>query len=89
VEESFGCTEIAAVGLASSVAYNAAKGKLPDRLMSRLKQYREIVNPKIEKIELRVDRNVYKNSLAVGFLVQKICMEFIIQQHWVFFVILI
>ena len=50
VRPSLGCTEPAAVALAASTAYHALSRPGKD----------------IEKILVSVDRNVYKNSLAVG-----------------------
>ncbi|MCK4429541.1 MAG: serine dehydratase subunit alpha family protein [Candidatus Aenigmarchaeota archaeon] len=72
VSPAIGCTEIGAVGLCVSLARYAAEGKLPIWLENENKIKPEDCNKEffdnmeVEKIEVEVDRNVYKNSAAVG-----------------------
>ncbi|MEW6685820.1 MAG: hypothetical protein AB1393_06395 [Candidatus Edwardsbacteria bacterium] len=54
VKPVLGCTEPSAVGLASAYAFKT------------LSEKKGIKPPQIDRIILTVDRNVYKNSFAVG-----------------------
>ncbi len=65
-----GCTEPVAVGLATSLAFNAAFGKVPSWIKKNVKGEADL-NPEdflenIKEVTVEVDRNVYKNSLATG-----------------------
>jgi len=63
---SFGCTEPAAVGLATSIAYNATKEILPSWLQVRNTTETVLDNQtqeNIEKIIVELDRFTYRNGL--------------------------
>lgn len=74
IKESFGCTEPGAIGLATSIAYNALKGELPTEILVKEKIKKqpleimkiELSQDEIEKIIIKVDRDVYRNALHVG-----------------------
>ncbi|KPJ56531.1 hypothetical protein AMJ49_04620 [Parcubacteria bacterium DG_74_2] len=67
IKPSPGCTEVVSIGLASSLAYHAITGYIPSWLSSKRKRSTSSLNfSKISKIIIEVDRNVYKNSFAVG-----------------------
>lgn len=66
VKPAAGCTEVVAIALASSIAYNAIYGNFPKT--TRL-GVREVPLPKKEKlrgIEVVIDRNVFKNAYGVA-----------------------
>jgi len=68
LEPSFGCTEPVAVGLATSIAYNAAKGSLPSWLHVQLTPVTvldDITQESIERIVIDLDRFTYRNGLDV------------------------
>lgn len=67
---ALGCTEPAAIGYASSLAYNAILGRVPNWLKGRIPikhavgvQQEDI---EVSRIEVSLDRGVFKNALAVG-----------------------
>jgi L-cysteine desulfidase len=65
---SFGCTEPAAVGLATSIAYNAVKGILPSWLKPRNTTatiLNNLTQENIEKSIVELDRFTYRNGLDV------------------------
>jgi L-cysteine desulfidase len=63
---SFGCTEPVAVGLATSIAYNAAKGRLPSWLGGQPTQGLEQTLPKdVGKIVVSLDPFTYRNGTDV------------------------
>lgn len=64
VKPSLGCTEPVATGLAASIAYNALRGWIPTWLGGKTPYAPEYFD--IQEILINVDRDVYKNSLAVG-----------------------
>lgn len=70
VKLSLGCTEPVAVGYAVSVAYHSILGQIPSWLVDRVQSESpfkvERSEVEIEKIEVLVDRDIYKNALAVG-----------------------
>jgi L-cysteine desulfidase len=66
VKPSFGCTDPVAVGLATSIAYNAIRGKVPCWLGDVTEYRKRIPQGSIKEIIVSVDRNIYKNSLACG-----------------------
>jgi len=71
IEKSVGCTEPAAVALASSIAFNAIRGKLPSWLRER-KSKREGEENEGEaetgsvSVFVELDRGTFKNALNAG-----------------------
>ncbi len=71
IEKSVGCTEPAAVALASSIAFNAIRGKLPSWLRER-KSKREGKESECEvetgsvSVFVELDRGTFKNALNAG-----------------------
>ncbi len=71
IEKSVGCTEPAAVALASSIAFNAIRGKLPSWLRER-KSKREGKESEGEvetgsvSVFVELDRGTFKNALNAG-----------------------
>jgi len=67
IKPSPGCTEVVSIGLASSLAYHAITGYIPSWLNSKKRRSNSFLNfSKIDRIIIEIDRNVYKNSFAVG-----------------------
>ena len=67
VKPAAGCTEIVAIGLASSIAYNAIYGNFPKN--TGLATNESVPFPKREKLEeikVVLDRNVFKNAYGVA-----------------------
>ncbi len=67
LELSLGCTELAAIALSTSIAYNAIQGILPSWLGGMEPSGREAVEkrPLVDRIYVEVDHNTFKNSIAV------------------------
>lgn len=61
---SLGCTEPAAVGIAVSLAFNAAINNLEGIKVKQHAKLDDIL--KIREIQVKMDRNVFKNSADVG-----------------------
>ncbi len=71
IEKSVGCTEPAAVALASSIAFNAIRGKLPSWLRERKsKSEGEESECEVEtgsvSVFVELDRGTFKNALNAG-----------------------
>ncbi|MDP3879798.1 MAG: L-serine ammonia-lyase, iron-sulfur-dependent, subunit alpha [Dehalococcoidales bacterium] len=67
IRESVGCTEPAAIGLATAVAFNAIHGRLPaDYRVKRLNLSPGKIGQSIENITVRASRGIFKNALQVG-----------------------
>ncbi|MBI2979518.1 MAG: hypothetical protein HYY41_01610 [Chloroflexi bacterium] len=67
IEESVGCTEPTAIGLAVAAAFQAANGRLPtDYARKRLDLPPVKISEQIEKITVRASRGIFKNALQVG-----------------------
>lgn len=70
VKPALGCTEVVVIGLASNIAWQAAQGKLPSFLTNqspKIDANQVATGPtQITKIEVELDRNVFKNALAVN-----------------------
>lgn len=67
---ALGCTEPAAIGYATSLAYNAILGRVPKWLEGRIPiKYITDIQAKdveISSIEVTLDRGMFKNATAVG-----------------------
>ncbi len=62
-----GCTEVAAIGLATSTAYNALFGNYPVHLGLGINKCVPLPDTeKVEKMMIKVDRNVFKNACGVA-----------------------
>ncbi|MQY55868.1 MAG: hypothetical protein GH152_01350, partial [Dehalococcoidia bacterium] len=62
-----GCTEVAAIGLATSTAYNALFGNYPVHLGLGINESVPLPDTeKVEKMMIKVDRNVFKNACGVA-----------------------
>ena len=66
VKPASGCTEVVAVGLASSIAYNAIHGNFPKTTGLSVKEVPLPKKEKLEKVEVTLDRNVFKNAYGVA-----------------------
>lgn len=70
IKPVLGCTEPVAIGYATSLAYNAVLGRVPKWLKGKIPiKYVTDVNQEdieVDRIEVSVDRGVFKNALAVG-----------------------
>ena len=70
IKPALGCTEPVAIGYATSLAYNALLGRVPEWLKGRIPvKYVVGINSEdveIDRIEVSVDRGTFKNALAVG-----------------------
>jgi len=70
IKPAFGCTEPVAIGYATSLAYNAILGRVPIWLRGKIPiKYATGVNQEdveVDRIEVSVDRGIFKNALAVG-----------------------
>jgi len=70
IKPALGCTEPVAIGYTTSLAYNAILGRVPRWLKGKMPiKYVTDVNPEdveIDRIEVSVDRGIFKNALAVG-----------------------
>ena len=69
VKPATGCTEIAALALLSSISFNAISKKLPLFLNKNGTESSQIIETidhnNIKKISIQVDKQLYKNALAV------------------------
>jgi len=63
---SRGCTEVGAISLATSLAYNSIRGYIPNWVFEKAKEKSALKLPCVDKIEITLDRNVYKNAFSVG-----------------------
>jgi len=67
VKPATGCTEIVAIGFAASIAYNSIYGNFPKT--TGLPTNESVPYPrkeKLEKVEITVDKNVFKNAYGVA-----------------------
>ncbi|MBU0975573.1 MAG: L-serine ammonia-lyase, iron-sulfur-dependent, subunit alpha [Patescibacteria group bacterium] len=67
VKPALGCTEIVAIGYASSLAFGAILEKTPHFFPSRKdpSNKKNVSDPEILQVKVDMDRNVYKNARAV------------------------
>jgi len=66
VEPAAGCTEAVAIGLSTAIAYNALFVNLPKTVgnAKKIVPYPDV--QKLEKIELIIDKNIFKNANSVA-----------------------
>ncbi|HDN97954.1 MAG TPA: serine dehydratase subunit alpha family protein [bacterium] len=65
VKEASGCTEAVAIAIAGSAAYNSIIGNYPKTIKEPAGSFHPPDISKIEKIEIVVDKNVFKNAYGV------------------------
>jgi|Deesub1362B_J571_1020462.scaffolds.fasta_scaffold00077_61 L-cysteine desulfidase len=67
VKPAAGCTEVVAIGLATSIAYNSIYGNYPKTTGLPVNESIPIPRKeRLEKIEVVMDRNVFKNAFGVA-----------------------
>ncbi len=71
VKPALGCTDVVVIGLAGSVAYLAAQGRVPKFLDDSVKEETLQKNDKklldhLETVEIELDRNIFKNAQSVN-----------------------
>lgn len=67
VKQAAGCTEVVAIGLAASIAYNSIYGNFPKTTGSSINESVPFPRKeKLERIEVVMDKNVFKNAYGVA-----------------------
>jgi len=71
VKPALGCTDVVVIGLAGSVAYLAAQGRIPKSLGSLGQEKSDQENDVrlleyLETVEIELDRNIFKNAQSVN-----------------------
>ncbi|RLI77653.1 hypothetical protein DRP07_11985 [Archaeoglobales archaeon] len=67
VKPAAGCTEVVAIGLATSIAYNSIYGNFPKTTGLSVNESVPLPRKeKLERVEVVMDRNVFKNAYGVA-----------------------